>query len=92
MRDRFASEQMIGLTSECVIDMPRNIQSANDFSGSERSRLMTASVLKLRTDTPSSRWATREKIRNKRISDAPVRPAAQEGRCPAGTVLELSFD
>jgi hypothetical protein len=26
MRDRFASEQMIGLTSECVIDMPRNIQ------------------------------------------------------------------
>jgi hypothetical protein len=27
MLDRFASEQMIGLTSECVIDMPRNIQA-----------------------------------------------------------------
>lgn len=26
MLDRFASEQMIGLTSECVIDMSRNIQ------------------------------------------------------------------
>jgi hypothetical protein len=26
MLDRFASEQMIGLTSECVIGMPRNIQ------------------------------------------------------------------
>src|ERR1700756_5533473 len=26
MLDRFASEQMIGLTSEWVIDMPRNIQ------------------------------------------------------------------
>jgi hypothetical protein len=25
MRDQFASEQMIGLTSECVIDTPRNI-------------------------------------------------------------------
>jgi hypothetical protein len=25
MLDRFASEQMIGLTSECVIGMPRNI-------------------------------------------------------------------
>src|ERR1700738_848594 len=26
MLDRFASEQMIGLTSECVIAVPRNIQ------------------------------------------------------------------
>src|SRR5258708_30348862 len=29
MLDRFASEQMIGLTSECVIDMSRNIQDAH---------------------------------------------------------------
>jgi hypothetical protein len=30
MLDRFASEQMIGLTSERVIDMPRNIQKTLD--------------------------------------------------------------
>jgi hypothetical protein len=29
MLDRFASEQMIGLTSECVIGMPRNIHNAS---------------------------------------------------------------
>jgi hypothetical protein len=35
MLDRFASEQMIGLTSECVIGMPRNIQAEmlSDFRG-----------------------------------------------------------
>jgi len=32
------------------------------------------------------------KIRNNRISNAPVRLAAEESRCPASTVLELSFD
>jgi hypothetical protein len=31
-------------------------------------------------------------IRNNRISDEPVRPAAEENCCPDSTVLELFFD